>query len=130
MQMQLLAAGLLMVLTGLVHSVMGEILIFRRMRQGSIVPTAGQPVLRERHVRILWASWHLVSILGWALAAMLVALALAPGQPVPPAILTGIVVAALGAGSILVLIATKGMHPGWLALLIAAVLGWFGQAAL
>lgn len=130
MQMQLLAAGLLMVLTGLVHSVMGEILIFRRMRQGSIVPTAGQPVLRERHVRILWASWHLVSILGWALAAMLVALALAPGQPVSQAVLTGIVVAALGAGSALVLIATKGMHPGWLALLAAALLGWFGQATL
>ena len=63
MQPLLLGAGVVMALTALVHSVVGEILIFRQLRSGGIVPTEGGPPLRERHVRILWASWHLVSIL-------------------------------------------------------------------
>ena len=59
----LAAAGLALV--GLVHSVLGEVLVFRTLRTHGLVPTAGYPVLRERQVRILWASWHLVTVLGW-----------------------------------------------------------------
>lgn len=36
----------------------GEFLIFKRMRQGSIISTQSEPLLRERHVHMLWASWH------------------------------------------------------------------------
>lgn len=126
MQMQLLAAGLLMVLTGLVHSVLGEVLIFRRLRTGTIVPLLAPQPLRERHLRILWASWHLVSVLGFGLAALLIALAAAPDLP-SHAPLVRIVSVATLAGSGLVLFATRGRHPGWLALLVAGVLGWLGQ---
>lgn len=126
MQVQLLAAGLLMVLTGLVHSILGEILIFRRLRAGTIVPLLAPQPLRERHLRILWASWHLVSVLGFGLAALLIALAAAPDLP-SNALLVRIVSVAALAGSGLVLFATRGRHPGWLALLIAAVLAWLGQ---
>ncbi|KFC66715.1 hypothetical protein FG93_04194 [Bosea sp. LC85] len=66
---RVLLAGALMLVIGLIHSVLGEMLIFRHMRRGSLVPTMGQPLLRERHVRILWASWHLPSILGWGHSA-------------------------------------------------------------
>jgi len=59
MESYLFVAGCLSLALGVIHSVMGEILIFRRMRQGRIIPTNGHPVLKERHVRILWASWHL-----------------------------------------------------------------------
>lgn len=65
----LAAAGLALV--GLIHSVLGEVLVFRTLRTHGLVPTAGYPVLRERQVRILWASWHLVTVLGWALSALL-----------------------------------------------------------
>jgi hypothetical protein len=128
MQTQLLWAAIVAILVGLVHSVLGEILIFRRMRQGGVVPTEGQPVLRERHVRILWASWHLVTILGWALAAILLMLAASAGEPLAKTALARVVIGALLTGSALVLFATRGRHPGWLALLIAAVLGWLGHS--
>jgi|GEM_PF-3827659 hypothetical protein len=64
METYIFAAGCLSLALGLIHSVMGEILIFRRMRKGQIIPTNGHPLLKESHVRILWASWHLVTIFG------------------------------------------------------------------
>ena len=130
MQTQLLWAGIVAILVGLIHSVLGEILIFRRMRQGGVVPTEGQPVLRERHVRILWASWHLVTILGWALAAILLMLAASAGEPLAQTALVRVVIGALLASSALVLFATRGRHPGWLGLFVAALLGWLGQTPM
>lgn len=65
-----LSAGLL-VLLGLVHSLLGERLIFRQLRDRGLVLTRSQPQLRERQLRITWASWHLVTLFGWALAALL-----------------------------------------------------------
>ncbi len=130
MQPLLLGAGVVMALTALVHSVVGEFLIFRQLRSGGIVPTEGGPLLRERHVRILWASWHLVSILGGALAAILIAIAQAPATPLPNAWLLKVAIAASLAGSALVLFATRGRHPGWFSLLVAAILVWLGGSSL
>lgn len=127
MQMQLLAAGVLMILIGIAHSVIGEILIFRQLRGGTIVPLLAPPPLRERHLRILWANWHLCSVLGWALAALLILFAMAPDLQAY-ALQVRIIVIAMLAGSGLVLYATRGRHPGWFGLLVAAGLAWFGQS--
>lgn len=56
MNIYFLAAAVLLILIGLVHSILGEKLIFRRMRKGGFIPTNGGPALREPHVRILWAT--------------------------------------------------------------------------
>ena len=55
----LIAAAVLAISVGVIHSVLGELLIFNQMREGSFVPKIGKPLLRERNVRILWATWHL-----------------------------------------------------------------------
>jgi hypothetical protein len=127
MQSYLLAAGVLMILIGIAHSVIGEILIFRQLRAGTIVPLLAPPPLRERHLRILWANWHLTSVLGWGLAALLILIALAP-DPSSHALHVRIIAIATLAGSFLVLYATKGRHPGWFGLLVAAGLAWLGQS--
>lgn len=127
MQMQLLAAGVLMILIGIAHSVIGEILIFRQLRAGTIVPLLAPPPLRERHLRILWANWHLCSVLGWGLAALLILFAGAPDRSAHAPHIRIIAIAAL-AGSALVLYATRGRHPGWFGLLVAAGLTWLGQS--
>lgn len=127
MQMQLLAAGVLMILIGIAHSVIGEILIFRQLRAGTIVPLLAPPPLRERHLRILWANWHLCSVLGWALAALLILFATSPDLSAHALHVRIIAIATL-AGSLLVLYATRGRHPGWFGLLVAAVLAWLGQS--
>jgi hypothetical protein len=127
MQNYLLAAGVLMILIGIAHSVIGEILVFRKLRAGTIVPLLAPAPLRERHLRILWANWHLTSVLGWGLAALLIMFAAAP-DPSSHALHVRIIAIATLAGSLLVLYATRGRHPGWFGLLIAAGLAWLGQS--
>ncbi|MBC7499530.1 MAG: hypothetical protein H7315_03390 [Herminiimonas sp.] len=127
MQTLYFIAGVIAVLTGIVHSVLGEHLIFRHVRDGSLVPTLGAPPLRERHIRIIWATWHLVSIFAWASAGVLIRLAFSPAPPAS-IVAVGIASAYLG-GAILVLVSTKGRHPGWVALLAVASLTWVGASA-
>jgi drug/metabolite transporter (DMT)-like permease len=126
MQTYLFIAGSLALLVGVVHSVLGERLIFSRMRTDGLIPTSGAPVLKERHVRIMWASWHIVSVFGWALGAMLLRRALPSTDFLFEVFVTNTIAASMLVSSFLVLISTKGMHPGWLALLGVAVLTWLG----
>jgi drug/metabolite transporter (DMT)-like permease len=129
MQALYFAAGSLALITGIVHSVLGEVLIFRHLRSGGLVPAMGAPPLRERNIRIIWATWHLGSVFGWAFAGVLLRLAVAPHDSSLTAfVLSAIVLANLGA-SLLVLIGTKGRHPGWIALLAVAALTWLAAVA-
>lgn len=122
MQTALLIAGILSLITGMVHSILGEVLIFRHLRAGGLVPTLGAPPLQGRHIRIIWATWHLATVFGWAFGAILLKLAIAPtGGLTSTFILTSVVIAYALCG-LLVLIGTKGRHPGWVALLVTATL--------
>ena len=120
------AAGLLTFVIGLVHSVLGERLIFRRMRVEGFVPTNGGQVLRERHVRILWASWHVVTALGWCVAVVLFWLALPSEAHLAQSALSKAVAASTLLSSMLILVGTRGKHPGWVGLLVVAVLAVMG----
>ena len=126
MQTHFLLAGILAILVGLIHSLFGEVMIFNRMRDRQLIPTKGQPALRERHVRILWASWHGVTLFGWAMAAVLLVYAFPHMQIDPKSFVLQAIALSMAGFSVLVFIATKGMHPGWLGLLAVAALIWFG----
>ena len=111
------------------RQVLGESLIFRRMRARGFIPTNGGQVLREPHVRILWASWHVVTVLGWCLAALLIWLALPTSSAATQLPVARAVSGSMLASSILVLVGTKGKHPGWLGLLGVAILTAIGSYA-
>lgn len=122
------AAGLA-ILIGLVHSILGERMVFSRLRQGTVVPAHGGTLLRGHHVRILWATWHIVTLLGWAFAAALLLLA-AEASPSPLHIaLLQVIALAMAASGVLVLVGTKARHPGWIGLMGVAVLIWLGLPA-
>jgi branched-subunit amino acid ABC-type transport system permease component len=127
MNAYLLIAGLLAFATGLVHSLLGERLIFRRMRTSGFVPTNGGQMLREQYVRILWASWHAVTAFGWSLGSILVWLSLPSSQARALAPLCMVIAIAMLASSFLVLVGTRGKHPGWLSLLAIAALTAVGM---
>jgi hypothetical protein len=127
MQNLYLAAGILAVVTGLVHSVLGEILIFRHLRNGSLVPALGAPPLRERNIRIIWATWHQATVFGLGFAGILFQLAFA--HPTSNSLFANAIVFAYLGGAILVLVGTKGRHPGWIALSAGAALTWFAASA-
>lgn len=126
MNAYLIAAAVLAWAVGVAHSILGERLIFSRLRQGRLVPTDGGTLLQERHVRILWASWHLPTLFGWVLAAALLRLASdSTGGGLTRPLVTCIAGGML-AGSVLVCYATRARHPGWIGLLGVAVLCWLG----
>jgi hypothetical protein len=116
------AAGVLTFVIGLVHSVLGERLIFRRMRINGFIPTNGGQVLREPHVRILWASWHVVTVLGWCIGVALFWLAQPSQAQFAQSTASNVIACALLGSSMLVLVGTKGRHLGWVGLLTAAIL--------
>lgn len=122
MESYLLAAGCLSIALGIIHSVMGEILIFQRMREGRIIPTNGHPILKERHVRILWASWHLVTVFGWGLGVILLRYSLPSTEHTIQSFVDNTILITMLSGAFLVFIGTKGKHPGWVVLLAIAIL--------
>ncbi len=120
----LATASVLALVTGVVHSLLGERLIFRHLRESTIVPALPAPPLQQRHVRILWATWHLASVFAWAMAALLWQLAQGAGAALSGPYVLGASAATFLAGGLLVLVGTRGRHPGWVALSIVGVLSW------
>ncbi len=127
MQTYFLAAAVVTVLVGVVHSILGEILIFQKLRKGGVVPKEPAPPLQARNIRILWATWHLASVFGFGFAGILLSLGSRNSAPEPT--VTNALLFAFVAGSALVLVATRGKHPGWAGLLLVAVLIHLGRAA-
>jgi hypothetical protein len=127
MNSHLAIAAVVAFLVGLAHSAIGEILIFRRLRQGDFVPTNGGSLLKERHVRILWASWHVLTVFGWCIAATLLWLSLPSSSANSAGFFEQAVVVAMLVGAALVFFGTKARHPGWIGLIAVAVLVWLGR---
>jgi len=125
MNLLLLSAGVIAVTVGLVHSILGEVLIFNKLRNGTVVPTIGKSLLKERNVRILWATWHIVTIFGLAFGAILIYLSSGSIElNSTTGLFLNVVACSMLASSILVLFATKARHPGWVGLAAVAVLCW------
>lgn len=122
-------SGVAVLLLGIAHTVIGEKLIFRRLRDAgrrdAIVPTHGGDVLLERHVRILWATWHVATALGWGIAGVLLWLAHTPATEATRLVAFAIVVTLLDSAG-LVFFGTHGRHPGWIGFLGAAILVLLG----
>jgi drug/metabolite transporter (DMT)-like permease len=122
-----LAAGSLAVIIGIVHSVLGERLIFHALREVGVVPSRGAPPLSGRHIRILWATWHIASVFGFCFAGLLwwLAFSTESGQIVP--LLRNAIIVAYSVSGLLVLLGTRGRHPGWIGLLLVGLFTWLGS---
>ncbi len=130
MNLYLLIAGILCFFLGVAHSFLGEYLIFKHKRnKGSLVPSKGSAALKERHLRILWATWHLASVFGWCIGAILIkisVLEILQNQELIDFILQSIIYTMFFT-SLLVLVGTKGKHPGWIVLLIIGIVTIIGN---
>ena len=115
------AAGIIF-LTGIVHSVFGELLIFKRLRQKNKSAENGQAGLPIVYQRIIWASWHIVSVFGWGFGAILLWLSLHTEKSKFTEFVEYTIIVSMFIASMLVLIGTRGKHPGWIALLAISVI--------
>lgn len=120
--MLLLIAGLLALVVGVVHSLLGEVLIFKKLRNHTLIPTIAPAPLLEKHVRILWATWHIASIFGWALGILLIKISI--GQELASSEYIQYTGWAMFCSGVLVFIATKAKHPGWVGLCMVGILCW------
>lgn len=127
MQTYFLSAAIVSVVVAIVHSVLGELLIFKKLRRSGLVPTEAAPPLQSRNIRILWATWHLASVFGLGFAVTLYSAA--AGHSSLDSIAIYAVICAFVGASALILLATRGKHPGWVGLLAVAVLVYLGSVA-
>ncbi|WP_422862071.1 hypothetical protein [Flagellimonas sp. W118] len=130
MNIYFLIAGILCFVLGLVHSILGEYMIFNTKRnKGNLVPTKVGTELKERHLRIIWATWHLASFFGWCIGTFLVKIALNQGKSGAEFVdfIINSTILTMLAASLLVLAGTKGKHPGWIVLLLIGILLIIGK---
>ncbi len=112
--MLLTIAGYLAIALGVVHSVLGERLIFSRWRKT-------EPDIPRQHRGIIWASWHALTLFGAVIGIILIRVPL--DAPVLMLISAAMVLAA-----ILVAYGTRGRHPGWIVL--SMIGGFVGLSGL
>ncbi|WP_440903074.1 hypothetical protein ACMZOO_09165 [Catenovulum sp. SX2] len=86
------------------------------------MPTIAVPPLKQRHIRILWASWHIVSLFGFAIAALLVLLASPSSEIYQNTQIKLIIAIVMALSGLLVIFATNGKHPGWIGLILVSIL--------
>jgi hypothetical protein len=120
----LLAAAILLLVTGLVHSVLGELLILRHLAQlREVPPLLGSVELTKRTLRF---TWHLPTLLASGIALILARYAysapLGEGERFAVQVISG----ALLACAVVTFAVSRGKHPGWVAFLAAAALCWMG----
>lgn len=125
MNTSLFISGILCFILGLTHSIMGELLIFRyKKKANKIVPTIVKAYLKQRHLRIIWVTWHLVSFFGWCIAAILIKIACQQSAfdlEIVNFIIYSITIT-MFSSSFLVIFGTRGKHPGWVVLLIIGII--------
>lgn len=124
MNYYLLSAGILCIVLGLAHSILGELLIFKYKREGgTIIPTKHSKELPEGHLRIIWASWHVATFLAWGIGTTMIHIALA-AEPEQSWIsfFTAAITYTISAVGLCVLLATKGKHPGWIVSFVIVIL--------
>jgi hypothetical protein len=129
-------AGALAIGFGLVHSVLGELLLIRRLPRDGLPPLAPFTLIEVRKwglvgstdlaLRTLRFSWHLPTVLGCGFGAILLRLAWPASPDTHLAFVQGAAALSMGACSLVVLVISRGKHPGWVGFLAIAVLIWLG----
>ena len=126
MNLYLLASAVLMVGLAVVHSVLGEIKIFRHIKDPDELPhLKGFPLIRKNDyaakltIRMVW---HLITVMALALTAILFHLSLLPSLTGSEVCIVKIIGASMFASFIVSLIISKGSHVAWIAFLLIGTL--------
>lgn len=122
----LLIAAILTVAVSLMHSILGE-----KRLIGPLLRMEGLPVILgslNNTKLTLRIAWHITSLMWWGIAAVLVAMHVAPGT-VSVAFLW-MVSAVFGVSGAVALVASRGKHRSWIFFLpIAALTGYAAYTA-
>ena len=123
MNIYLGTAAVLSLLGGVIHSVLGERLIFRVLPEAGLPEVSGSRTFTKRILRLFW---HLVSVAWWGLAAVLWGLAAIPNLDATARWLANLIGLTFLASFIVALVGSHGRHFAWVVLLLIALLVWLG----
>jgi len=125
MNAYLLVSGVLAILMGLAHSLIGEWLILRPLR------SEGLPAVRGsgRHTKsTLRFTWHVTSVLGFGTAAILLYFARQPSfDPGAVFVLRALSVSYFICFGVSI-VGSRARHPSWLVFLVIALLTWLSTS--
>jgi hypothetical protein len=119
----IVAAGLALIL-GLVHSILGELLIFRKFTKDYLPVLVVSKDLVQRTLR---ATWHIPSVLAAGLSAILLRLSLPLSTSIPLEFIERAMVLSFFASTLILVLLTKGKHPGWIVLLSITIFIYLGS---
>jgi len=106
------AAAAIIFATGLLHSVLGEILILRHLPRMQGFPIAlGNDLLAKRTVHF---TWHLATVFAWALAVLCLTL--------HDRYMLDVISDAMFGAALVTAVISRALHPGWIALVSAGIL--------
>ncbi len=124
MKASLLVAAALLVLTAIVHSVLGErYILIRLFRRDNLPRLFGSDWFTKRTLRF---AWHVTSVAWLGFAAILVVSARS-AFPTPDMILV-VVAATFFLSAAIAGLASRGKHLSWLVFLAIALLAWFARS--
>jgi hypothetical protein len=121
----LLLSGIVAIALGLCHSILGERLIFNRIKRTEHLDRQETDLLSKRLWAALRTTWHLTSLLGFGFAAMLFWMSISEtsrGQQHWPSL---IITVTFLLSAVFWLIGTRGKHPGWIPMVLIALLVWW-----
>jgi len=123
MNVMLLVAGLLSVLIGIAHSVLGEKLVLGPLlERGKVPKLLGSTAFAHHTLRF---TWHLTTVLLLGIGAVAIALSMSPLDSLSACVVQ-VLAATFTVCSLLSLIGARAKHFSWWVFLIIAVLLWFG----
>lgn len=121
MNLPLVMAASLVVMLSIIHSVLGERMVFGGL-EGRLA-RYGDPALSMRQVAVLRGVWHVLTLFGLGLGFMLFTLALPSlGMVISVPAITAVTCFIIG---IYWGYATRLWHPAWIVFLLIAALCWW-----
>lgn len=108
----LIAAAIITVLIGSVHSYLGETSV--------LIPLFKRAEMPNYIKRLLRVAWHMTSLFWLAIAAQFAAMALYPGQERQSFVI--IMAVTFGLSTLIALLASKGKHLSWIGFGAATIL--------
>src|SRR4051794_7313469 len=118
-----IAAAALTFAIGVAHSWLGERYILMRLfRQQNIPHLFGSAAFTKRTLRF---AWHLTTVLGCGVAALLLILASAP-RDTSARLLSRVIAATFLVSAIVAVVGSRGRHLSWIVFLFIAGLVWLG----
>src|ERR1051326_849442 len=125
MNIYLLLSSALTVVLVLAHSILGELKLFACLREEALPPVKGIPMMWNAGAmtkQILRFIWHIASLFGLALAAIMIYFSQLPAFTASEVFVLKIISASLLSSGLLALILSKGSHLGWILFFAAALL--------